>query len=99
MVRIPGFHYHAAAAAKSLQLCPTLCNLIDGSPQGSAIPGILQARTLERPEGGQGIGQVSDQGRGSISEGGTLPRLRPTRESTAVVTAPPEAHVAEPGEG
>ena len=37
----------AAAAAKSLQLCPTLCDPIDGSPPGSAIPGILQARTLE----------------------------------------------------
>ena len=37
----------AAAAAKSLQSCPTLCNLIDGSPPGSAIPGILQARTPE----------------------------------------------------
>ena len=37
----------AAAAAKSLQLCPTLCNPIDGSPPGSLIPGILQARTLE----------------------------------------------------
>ena len=37
----------AAAAAKSLQLCPTLCDPIDGSPQGSPIPGILQARTLE----------------------------------------------------
>ena len=35
----------AAAAAKSLQLCPTLCAPIDGSPPGSAIPGILQART------------------------------------------------------
>ena len=34
-------------AAKSLQSCPTLCNLIDGSPPGSPIPGILQARTLE----------------------------------------------------
>ena len=34
-------------AAKSLQSCPTLCNPIDGSPPGSAIPGILQARTLE----------------------------------------------------
>ena len=33
--------------AKSLQSCPTLCNSIDGSPPGSAIPGILQARTLE----------------------------------------------------
>ena len=37
----------AAAAAKLLQLCPTLCNPIDGSPPGSPIPGILQARTLE----------------------------------------------------
>ena len=34
--------------ARSLQLCPTLCNPIDGSPPGSPIPGILQARTLER---------------------------------------------------
>ena len=37
----------AAAAAKSLQSCPTLCDPIDSSPTGSAIPGILQARTLE----------------------------------------------------
>ena len=37
----------AATAAKSLQSCPTLCNPMDGSPPGSAIPGILQARTLE----------------------------------------------------
>ena len=37
----------AAAAPKSLQLCPNLCNPIDGSPPGSTIPGILQARTLE----------------------------------------------------
>ena len=37
----------AAAAAKSLQLCLTLCDPIDSSPPGSAIPGILQARTLE----------------------------------------------------
>ena len=36
-----------AAAAKLLQLCPTLCNPIDGSPPGSPVPGILQARTLE----------------------------------------------------
>ena len=39
--------FHAAAAAKSLQLCPTLCNPTDSSPPGSPIPGILQARTLE----------------------------------------------------
>ena len=38
----------AAAAAKSLQSCPTLCDPIDGSPPGSPVPGILQARTLER---------------------------------------------------
>ena len=37
----------AAAAAKSLQSCPTLCDPIDGSPPGSSVPGILQARTLE----------------------------------------------------
>ena len=37
----------AAAAARSLQSCPTLCDAIDGSPPGSAIRGILQARTLE----------------------------------------------------
>ena len=36
-----------AAAAKSLQSCPTLCDPIDGSPSGSPVPGILQARTLE----------------------------------------------------
>jgi len=38
---------HTAAAAKSLQSCPTLCDPIDGSPPGSPLPGILQARTLE----------------------------------------------------
>ena len=40
-------HYAVTAAAKSLQLRLTLCKPIDGSPPGSAIPGILQARTLE----------------------------------------------------
>ena len=40
-------HLLAAAAAKSLQSCPTLCDPIDGSPPGSPVPGILQARTLE----------------------------------------------------
>ena len=39
-------HFYAAAA-KSLQSCPTLCDPIDGNPPGSPIPGILQARTLE----------------------------------------------------
>ena len=37
----------AAAAAKSLQSCPTLCDPINGRPPGSPVPGILQARTLE----------------------------------------------------
>ena len=45
-------HYHplnaaAAAAAESLQSCPTLCDPIDGGSPGSPVPGILQARTLE----------------------------------------------------
>ena len=40
-------HQAAAAAAKSLQPCPTVCDPIDGSPPGSPIPVILQARTLE----------------------------------------------------
>ena len=51
-VEIMGVHvcllgFPAAAVAKSLQLCPTLCDPIDGSPPGSPVPGILQARTLE----------------------------------------------------
>ena len=41
------FCYCTPAAAKSLQSCPTLCDPIDGSPPGSPVPGILQARTLE----------------------------------------------------
>ena len=40
-------HEFAAAAAKSLQSCPTLCDPIDGSPPGSPVPRLLQARTLE----------------------------------------------------
>ena len=43
----PPYAAAAAAAAQSLQLCLTLCDSIDGSPPGSAIPGILQGRTLE----------------------------------------------------
>ena len=39
--------YSITAAAKSLQSCPTLCDPIDGSPPGSAVPGILQARILD----------------------------------------------------
>ena len=41
------YYFAAAAAAKSLQLCLTLCDPTDGSPPGSPVPGILQARTLE----------------------------------------------------
>ena len=41
------FSSAVAAAAKSLQLCSPLCDPIDGSPPGSPVPGILQARTLE----------------------------------------------------
>ena len=44
---ILNFQKAAAAAAKSLQSCPTLCDPIDSSPPGSPVPGILQARTLE----------------------------------------------------
>ena len=40
-------HFIAAAAVKSLQSCPTLCDPVNGSPPGSTFPGILQARTLE----------------------------------------------------
>ena len=45
--RYLGLFKPAAAAAKPLQSCPTLCDPIDGSPPGSPVPGILQARTLE----------------------------------------------------
>ena len=44
---LPSEHPYSATAAKSLQSCPTLCDPIDGSPPGSPVPGILQARTLE----------------------------------------------------
>ena len=44
---IGGSRRAAAATAKSLQSCPTLCDPIDGNPPGSPVPGILQARTLE----------------------------------------------------
>ena len=47
---------HQAATAKSLQSCPTLCDPIDGSPPGSPVPGILQARTLEWPGKNTGVG-------------------------------------------
>ena len=44
---VPEVRLAAATAAKWLQLCPTLCDPTDGSPPGSPVPGILQARTLE----------------------------------------------------
>ena len=46
-VSIGPLNLGTAAAAKSLQSCPTLCDPIDGSPPSSPVPGILQARTLE----------------------------------------------------
>ena len=49
VIALPHYYIHgpSAATAKSLQSCPTLCDPIDGSPPGSPIPGILQAKTLE----------------------------------------------------
>ena len=47
LLTIVNMPHTAAAAAKSLQLCPNLCDPIDGSPAGSPIPAILQERTLE----------------------------------------------------
>ena len=47
LITIPGKWVIAVAVAKSLQLCPTLCDPIDSSPSGSAILGILQARILK----------------------------------------------------
>ena len=51
MAEKPVVHLHmdlaAAAAAKPLQLCPTVCDPIDGSPLGSSVPGIFQTRVLE----------------------------------------------------
>jgi len=44
---ISNFLEEISAAAKSLQSCPTLCDHMDGSPTGSPVPGVLQARTLE----------------------------------------------------
>ena len=46
-VHLQGQDFLASAAAKLLQSYPTLCDTIDGSPPGSPIPGVLQARTLE----------------------------------------------------
>ena len=47
MKKMKGFWFMGLAVAKSLQLCPTLCDPRDGSPPGSSVPGILQARILE----------------------------------------------------
>ena len=47
LLRVSFLTHHSAAAAKSLQSCLTLCDPIVGSPPGSPVPGILQARTLE----------------------------------------------------
>ena len=47
LMHIYGTNEDGTAAAKSLQSCPTLCDPIDSSPPGSAVPGILQAITLE----------------------------------------------------
>ena len=47
MVHLASTPLYTAAAAKSLQSCPTLCDPIDGNPPGSAVPEILQARTLQ----------------------------------------------------
>ena len=56
-------YMYAAAAAKSLQSCPTLCDPIDGSPPGSPVPGILQARILE------GIAMPSSRGSSQSRDG------------------------------
>ena len=47
LLKYPLIYMYTAAAAKSLQSCLTLCDPVDGSPPGSAVPGILQATTLE----------------------------------------------------
>ena len=47
MCQLYTYVYAAAATAKSLQSCPTLCDTIDGSPPGSSVPGTVQARTLD----------------------------------------------------
>ena len=65
----------AAAAAKSLQLCPTLWDPIDGSPPGSPVPEILQARTLEwvaiafsemEVSSFQNVGEVMSEEKGNV---------------------------------
>ena len=68
----------AAATAKSLQSCQTLCDPIDGSPPGSTVPGILQARTLEwvaisfSNEYGEGGGRRVQDGEHMYTGGGFI---------------------------
>ena len=57
----PRSNWRGTAAAKSCQSCPTLCDPIDGSPPGSSIPGILQARTLEWVASAFSIGEVGTE--------------------------------------
>ena len=76
--------YAAAAAAKSLQSCPTLCDPIDCSPPGSPIHGILQARTLEWV-----AISFSNAWKGKVKVK-SLSRVRPSATSwTAAYQAPP----------
>ena len=75
---------YAAAAAKSLQSCPTLCDPIDGSPPGSPVPGILQARTLECV-----AISLSNAWKWKV-KGKSLSRVRPSETPcTAALQAPP----------
>ena len=67
----------ATEAAKSLQSCPTLCNPIDGSLPGSAIPGILQARTLEWVD--ISFSNAGKWGRSVVSDSSRPHGLQPTR--------------------
>ena len=80
---LPSWHI-CCAAAKSLQSCPTLCNPIDSSPPGPAVPGILQARTLEWV-----AISFSNAGKGKV-EVKSLSRVRPSATPwTAAFQAPP----------
>ena len=73
--------YTAAAAAKSLQSCPTLCDPIDSSPLGSSAPGILQARILEwvikKPKAGGGRSEMDS----TLSTGGMFKYSKHTRDT------------------
>ena len=78
----------AAAAAESLQSCPTLCNPIDGSPPGSPVPGILQARTLE---------WVAMPSSRESSQSGIETRS-PTLQADSLLSEPPEIYFHFPFE-